>query len=160
MDNTVRAGRVPTSRIRSGKVIRCTPAVTPSAGPPHRQGGARFRTPEWRQVIGDDSEPATSGSDDFCCKRGHVAILPSHQFLPRASSCRCANGVLNPSRERCRRARGRCWIVAGGSRSAQPASASGLQPNWDLDDLATSLNAEPDGVAHTIIVQRDEEARD
>src|ERR1700758_2704510 len=25
----------------------------------------------------------------ICCNRGHSAVLPSHQFLPRACSCRC-----------------------------------------------------------------------
>jgi hypothetical protein len=31
----------------------------------------------------------------FCCKRGHSAILPSNQFLPRACSPRCSSSLLN-----------------------------------------------------------------
>jgi len=38
-----------------------------------------------------------NSSEDFCCKRGHAAILPSTQFLPRACSAHCATDALNPS---------------------------------------------------------------
>lgn len=33
----------------------------------------------------------------FCCIRGHFAILPLTQILPRACTARCATCVLNPS---------------------------------------------------------------
>ena len=32
----------------------------------------------------------------FCCKRGHPAILPSHQILPAASRCQSRN-LTSPS---------------------------------------------------------------
>jgi hypothetical protein len=104
MDNTVRSGRVPTSRAPSGKMVRCTPAGH-AARPALRIARGTplgLHAAEQRQLIedNDDSEPSISAPDDFCCKRGHSAILPSPspQFLPRARSSRCASGILNPWR--------------------------------------------------------------
>src|SRR5205807_5472124 len=45
----------------------------------------------------------------FCCKRGHSAILPSTQYLPRAWSAHCATGVLNPWR----------WVSAAGDAATE-----------------------------------------
>jgi hypothetical protein len=54
-------------------------------------------TREWGPGLEDkrrSGDPQIKG--DFCCKRGHSAILPSNQILLRARSARCARGVLNP----------------------------------------------------------------
>ena len=38
-----------------------------------------------------------SRSGDFCCKRGHFAILPLNPIPPRTSSAHCATDAPNPS---------------------------------------------------------------
>lgn len=73
-------------------------------------------------MIDDDSEPATSGSDDFCCKRGHSAILPSTQSPTRARSAHDATRMLN--------APSYVWSACGESGSATTMSAGHRANPW------------------------------
>jgi hypothetical protein len=98
MDNTVRWRPLSTSRINPGHV-----PVNAEAGKRRfataRRGKAIGFTPRRRRVTDDGDELSDRRLGDFCCKRGHFAILPPNQFPPDARSSSCGSSVwISPRR--------------------------------------------------------------